>query len=271
MKPIYPEILTPDNTLSVSGVNNGDGTATISIAEGQEFLIQDVKVNTTGRTDLLFTVPIPTTAGQVDIYHLRYSLNGKPINSHTPNKNSFYLINVADANYNPNTVDESDPQFDTQYDDMLVAKIEIDDAGNITITSYINKNEKEIIYYTTAKTSVSMTLTSANTWYDTPLPTFTIPKRGKYILQFSHRAWYSNTSNWCKFRILKNDSELEQIFHANINNGNLEHADHTGAGTLHFHANQGDILKIQAFSDTDNTTLSLSDQNGSTTIILQEV
>ncbi len=271
MKPVYPEILTPDNTLSVASVDNGDGTVTISIAEGQEFLIQDVKVNTIGRTDLSFTVPIPTTTGQVDTYHLRYSLNGKSVNNHIPNKNSFYLINIADTNYNPNSVDESDEQFDTKYDDMLIAKVEIADTGNIGILSYVNRNKKEILYYSTAKTPISMSLPVANTWYDIPFPTFTIPKRGKYILQFSHRAWYSNTSNWCKFRILKNDSELEQIFHANINSGNLEHADHTGAGTLHFHANQGDILKIQAFSDTDNTTLNLSDQNGSTTIILQEV
>ncbi len=140
MKPVYPEILTPDNTLSLSGVNNGDGTVTISIAEGQEFLIQDVKINTTGRTDLSFTVPIPTTAGQVDTYHLRYSLNGKSINNHIPNKNSFYLISVVDTNYNPNSVDESDEQFDTKYDDMLIAKVEIADTGTITIIPLKNKS-----------------------------------------------------------------------------------------------------------------------------------
>ena len=147
MKPVYPEILTPDNTLSVSGVNNGDGTVTISIAEGQEFLIQDVKINTTGRTDLSFTVPIPTTAGQVDTYHLRYSLNGKSINNHIPNKNSFYLISVADASYNPNSVDESDIQFDTKYDDMLIAKVEIADTGTVTITPLINKMKINETYY----------------------------------------------------------------------------------------------------------------------------
>ena len=141
MKPVYPEILTPDNTLSLSGVNNGDGTVTISIAEGQEFLIQDVKINTTGRTDLSFTVPIPTTAGQVDTYHLRYSLNGKSINNHIPNKNSFYLISVVDTNYNPNSVDESDEQFDTKYDDMLIAKVEIADTGTVSITPLKNKRK----------------------------------------------------------------------------------------------------------------------------------
>ena len=156
MKPVYPEILTPDNTLSVTGIDNGDGTVTISIAEGQEFLIQDVKVNTTGRTDLSFTVPIPTTAGQVDTYHLRYSLNGKSINNHIPNKNSFYLISVVDTNYNPNSVDESDEQFDTKYDDMLIAKVEVTDAGTVTITALVNKQKiKEIYFQATSRATPS--------------------------------------------------------------------------------------------------------------------
>ena len=86
-------------------------------------------------------MPIPTTAGQVDTYHLRYSLNGKSINNHIPNKNSFYLISVADASYNPNSVDESDIQFDTKYDDMLIAKVEIADTGTITITPLKNKRK----------------------------------------------------------------------------------------------------------------------------------
>ncbi len=271
MKPVYPEILTPDNTLSVSGVNNGDGTVTISIAESQEFLIQDVKINTTGRTDLSFTVPIPTTAGQIDTYHLRYSLNGKGINNHIPNKNSFYLINIADTNYNPNSVDESDEQFDTKYDDMLIAKIEVDNTGSVNILSYVNRNKKEVVYYSTARTNVSMSLPAANIWYDTPLPTLKIPKRGNYVLLFSHRAWYNNTSNWCKFRVLKNNMELEQIFHSNINNPDVEHGDHTGAGGIYFHANQDDVIKIQALSASSNAIMDFSDGNGSTTIILKEV
>jgi len=139
MKPVYPEILTPSNTLSVSGVNNGDGTATITIAENQEFLIQDVKISTSGRRDLSFTVPIPTTTGQIDTYHLRYSLNGRPINDFIPQKNSFYLVNVNDATYNPNELDETDETFDTTGDDVLVARVQIDSNGSLNIMSLKNK------------------------------------------------------------------------------------------------------------------------------------
>jgi len=137
MKPVYPEILTPDNTLAIT--NNGDGTVTIN--PNQEFLIQDVKLNTSRwpAAQRTFTVSPSTT------YHLRFSLNGRPINNYTPQKLSFYLVNVNDANSNPNSVDEADPQFDTQYDDMLIAKISADANGNITITSL--KNKKHIISF----------------------------------------------------------------------------------------------------------------------------
>jgi len=129
MKPIYPEIFTPDNTLQI--IDNGNGT--ISIAEGQKFQIQDVVIDTTGRTDLTF----PITAGKT--YHLRYSLNGSPVNNFKPTPNSFYLVDVSDTSYNPDGIDESDPQFDTKYDDMLIAKIVVDANGVVTITPLKNK------------------------------------------------------------------------------------------------------------------------------------
>lgn len=129
MKPIYPEIFTPNNTLQI--IDNGDGT--ISIAEGQKFQIQDVVIDTAGRADLTF----PVTAGKT--YHLRYSLNGKPINNYTPQPNSFYLVDVTDTNYNPNGVDESDSLFDTKYDDLLVAKVAVDTNGTVAITPLKNK------------------------------------------------------------------------------------------------------------------------------------
>ena len=129
MRPIFPEIFTPDYTLRV--VDNGNGT--ISIIEGQKFQIQDVVIDTTGRPDLTFSVESGKT------YHLRYSLNGRPINSYIPHPNSFYLVDVTDTNYNPNGVDESDIQFDTKYDDMLIAKIVVDSNGTVTIISLKNR------------------------------------------------------------------------------------------------------------------------------------
>jgi len=129
MKPIYPEIFTDDYTLAI--VDNGDGT--ISILEGQTFQIQDVVVDTTGRNDLTFQVSPDKT------YHLRFSLNGRPINNYTPSPNSFYLVDISDTNYNPSGADETDSQFDTKYDDMLIAKIEVDSDGVITITPLKNK------------------------------------------------------------------------------------------------------------------------------------
>lgn len=217
MKPIYPEILTPEFTLSVSGVNNGDGTATISIAEGQEFLIQDVKVNTTGRTDLSFTVPIPTTAGQVDTYHLRYSLNGKAINSYIPNKNSFYFVNVMDTNYNPSGVSEEDPQFDTTYDDMLVAKIEIDDAGNITITSL--KNRQKL----TSNTRVDAKINS--TPNDTYPPTVNI----EVSINWSRKPFVSRGGIYNEYVHAVNDisSERSSLIIPELTNRYIVRASHT--------------------------------------------
>jgi len=56
---------------------------------------------------------------------------------------NFYIIDVSDTNYNPNGVDETDVQFDTKYDDMLISKITTDSNNTITIVNL--KNKKHLI------------------------------------------------------------------------------------------------------------------------------
>jgi len=135
MKLEYPEILTTNNIFSITDNSNG----TITINSNQEFFVQDVKLNTSrwGDSERTFSVNASTT------YHLRFSLNGKQINNFTPKRLSFYIVDVSDTNYNPNGVDETDTQFDTKYDDMLIAKITTDSNNAITIVNL--KNKKHLI------------------------------------------------------------------------------------------------------------------------------
>jgi len=162
MKQVFPEIFTSDNTLRILIQGNR-----IIIAPGQKFRIQDVIIDTTNRPDTSLSVSPNTT------YHLRYSLNGRPINNYTPNKNSFYLVSVNDPNYNPNNLPETDEVFDTQYDDMLIAKIVVNSSGNITITPLKNKS----------RLRADFIVNGVNGIYNFPL-NFSRTPRG-YIVSFS--------------------------------------------------------------------------------------
>lgn len=147
---IYPEIFTDDNTLAIT--DNGDGTITIN--PNQVFGIKNVQLNTSRWSDADRTF----AAEASKTYHLRFSLNGTPINSYTLQPLSFYLVDVADVNYNPNGVDETDAQFDTQYDDMLIAKIE-SDANNVATTTKL-KNKARIVLPVVLRGVAHRTLTT---------------------------------------------------------------------------------------------------------------
>jgi hypothetical protein len=53
---------------------------------------------------------------------------------------SFYAVEVDDTTYNPDSAAESSSSFDSQKDDMLVAKVVTDASNSPTVTSLINTN-----------------------------------------------------------------------------------------------------------------------------------
>jgi hypothetical protein len=130
----YPEILTAGNVMALTGT-----IGSVTLAAGQQFVIRDMAPITTAAQS--FNTYLNRT------YHLRYAFaigsaganmgasfyEGKSIAA-----GSFYLIDTADTNYNPSSLEETNPTFDTKRDDMLVARIVTDESNNPTITPLAN-------------------------------------------------------------------------------------------------------------------------------------
>ncbi|WP_253825699.1 phage tail protein [Vibrio sp. RE86] len=113
--PHYPEIMTVNNQLDISLV----GT-TITVADNQVVRLYGWKdFNTTDLQTKSFEIDLAKT------YHLRFTED-----------HALELKDLSDVGYNPTSKAETDPSFDSAYDDMLLAKIE---TG--TLTPLINKHE----------------------------------------------------------------------------------------------------------------------------------
>ena len=59
-------------------------------------------------------------------HHLRWTVAG-----------GFVMRDLADVTYNPGALAETDPSFDSTYDDMLIAKV-VAAAGTATVTTLVN-------------------------------------------------------------------------------------------------------------------------------------
>ncbi|WP_123876171.1 MULTISPECIES: hypothetical protein [Rhizobium] len=119
--PIFPEVLTSDGRIPVSAPSTG----TVRVPAGYDFLHRGIFAITTVQTDFV-TVSNKT-------YHLRW----RPTDG-------FQLKDLADAAYNPAALAETDLGFDSQYDDMLVARV-VTTAGNTaTIANLANKVRLEL-------------------------------------------------------------------------------------------------------------------------------
>jgi hypothetical protein len=136
----YPVILTGNNMLIVAAAAGN----TIEVAAGQSFSFRDCVQFSTGAG---WTSPM-TAANQ--IYHLRFvfstasgraNMGASFYAAKSISGGSFYLVNVTDSTYNASALAENNPAFDTQYDDMLVAKITTNSGNVATITPFINTNK----------------------------------------------------------------------------------------------------------------------------------
>jgi hypothetical protein len=143
--PIYPEVMTDDNRLSVTL----DG-ANLSIDNDQVIrLFGWLDVNTSSYQDKSFVIDLTKT------YHLRFDLD-----------NGFRLLDLADIVYNPDQLDHFNELFDATYSDVLTAVIR---PGGVT--SYINVSSilsGQIAYletnesYSLANNIVFLTLSYSN-------------------------------------------------------------------------------------------------------------
>lgn len=165
---VYPDIRTVDGKMAVTAVSPG----LIRIPAGQQFVMRGGKLVETAVTDLV------TTANRT--CHLRWTATG-----------GFVLRDLSDVSYNPGGVigDEVLPKFDSDYDDMLVARVVTDGANVATIDRLVNRpamvlqtERRDTLGYKLAWFSLAGSETILN-WSRTP-----------DVVYFAMNEWRSNQS-----------------------------------------------------------------------------
>lgn len=127
--PVFPEINTADNRLSIT--DNADGTLTVDAA--QTWLWRGHKLFSTDNIDLADRT-VTTVADKT--YHLRWHSPGEgtATPAETYPNGRFELADM-------NGLTETDRQYDSSYDQMLVARIVSDGSNASTVTTLKNAVE----------------------------------------------------------------------------------------------------------------------------------
>jgi hypothetical protein len=130
--PIFPEVQNANAHFGVTSPATGQ----VRVPGGVNFLHRGISPYNTTQTD------IATDASK--IYHLRWNKT-----------DGFTLKDLASGGYNPGTVSENDPRFDSTYDDILVARVITNSSNVPTVTNLVNKSTlimSEIILPSTSAT-----------------------------------------------------------------------------------------------------------------------
>lgn len=115
--PIFPDVLHGDGHLGVFSPSTG----VVRVPAGRNFLHRGIALVTTSEVNL------NTDASK--IYHLRWNP-----------ADGFVLRDLASGTYNPGTLSEDNPVFDTAHDDMLVARVVTNSSNAATVTNLLNKS-----------------------------------------------------------------------------------------------------------------------------------
>ncbi len=123
LNPIFPHVTVNGGVMSVAAA-----MAQVSVAAGQTFIHRGgVLYNSSDvlAADRTFSTVANKTC------HLRWRYNGGvPV---------FGLFDLADAGYNPGGLAETSPAFDSQFDDMLIARVVTDAANFPAVTALLNR------------------------------------------------------------------------------------------------------------------------------------
>jgi hypothetical protein len=146
--PFYPEILGNNGLMSIS---TAVGSVTITALQFWQW--RGMRQFSNSANVVLNTVASKT-------YHLRWDAPGTGLATPpaTHPYGLFSLRDLSDAAYNPSALNENEPNFDTTYDSMLVAKVVTDASNNPTVTALINKN---IIQARASRSSFSISTSGA--------------------------------------------------------------------------------------------------------------
>ena len=121
--PIYPEIVSSDNRINISSPAGG----TVRVPGGVNLIHRGIRLITTEKTDFA------TVSNKS--YHLRWNPD-----------DGFTLNDLGNSGYNPSTLGEGDPSFDSVYDDMLVARVVTNSSNVATITTLANAQRLRLRY-----------------------------------------------------------------------------------------------------------------------------
>lgn len=114
--PIYPEVLTAGGTITCTVPEAGK----IRVPGGVNFMHRGIFPLVTTQTD--FTTEASNT------YHIRWTM-----------ADGLVIKKLTDPAYNPSALVETNPVFDSTYDDMLIARVITNSANVATINNLANK------------------------------------------------------------------------------------------------------------------------------------
>lgn len=147
--PFYPEVVNEDGRVAMTLSGNA-----LAIADDQIIrLFGWVEINSTSYQNKSWAIDLSET------YHVRFNLT-----------DGFYIKNISDASYNPDSNPETHKQFDTVYDDLLLAKLELGVLHTLVNKSHLIANGmlREFLTITPAKWEAWHQPTISLNWSRTP-------------------------------------------------------------------------------------------------------
>jgi len=127
------------------------------------------------------------------------------------------------------------------------------------------------VEYTTGTAGMSIAQPAANTWFDLPSVTISIPEDGTYVVTYDVRMWQNTTTNYFfkKHRVLKNGTEITKSVLFGFNKFSLNiSANGTFSKTFIDSFLAGDVLQVQGYwADNTSGNTVYSDTGGGTSIV----
>lgn len=124
LNPVFPEVITNGGVMSIT-----PSTGQVILATGQQWIYRGGTLYNS--SDLLLAARTLSTVAN-KTYHMRWRYNG--------GAPTLALYDLADVAYNPGVVAETNEQFDTSYDDILIARVITNGANTPTVTALKNLN-----------------------------------------------------------------------------------------------------------------------------------
>lgn len=124
--PFYPEVLNSANG-KINVTTPGFGQ--VQVPSGVSILHRGIYPISISLPDFDDAARTFSTL-EARTYHLRMNL--------APQAEALTLNDLADVTYNPSSLAESDPSFDSTYDDMLIARVTTNADNAVTITPLVN-------------------------------------------------------------------------------------------------------------------------------------